>query len=96
MVIFPEGARSRDGNVMSFKKAFAIISKELNVPVVPVVIEGAYEKFSIGSKFPKPGKIRLRFLKPIYPGTMDYDSITDMARNNIMSFSRESAGKELV
>lgn len=96
MVIFPEGARSRDGNVMSFKKAFAIISKELNVPVVPVVIEGAYEKFSIGSKFPKPGKIRLRFLKPIYPGTMDYDAITDMARNNIMSFSRESAGKELV
>ncbi|MGE5400405.1 MAG: AMP-binding protein [Ignavibacteriales bacterium] len=83
MVIFPEGARSRDGNLMDFKKSFAIISKELNVPVVPVVIDGAYEKFSIGSKFPKPGKIRLKFLKPIYPGDMDYDSITAMAQENI-------------
>lgn len=84
MVIFPEGARSRDGNVMSFKKSFAIISKELNVPVVPVAIEGAYEKFSIGSVFPKPGKIKLKFLKPIYPEGMDYDSITDQARNSIL------------
>ncbi|MGE5352074.1 MAG: AMP-binding protein [Acidobacteriota bacterium] len=83
MVIFPEGARSRDGRVMNFKKSFAIISKELNIPVVPVVIEGAYEKFSIGSKFPKPGKIKLKFLKPIYPAGMDYDTITSLAQEEI-------------
>ncbi|MGE5680570.1 MAG: AMP-binding protein [Bacillota bacterium] len=85
MVIFPEGARSRDGKIMDFKKTFAIISKELNVPVVPVVIDGAYEKFSIGSKFPKPGKIKLKFLKPIYPGDMDYDSITSLAQEKIVN-----------
>ncbi|MGE5499146.1 MAG: 1-acyl-sn-glycerol-3-phosphate acyltransferase, partial [Syntrophothermus sp.] len=88
MVIFPEGARSRDGRLMDFKKTFAIISKELNVPVVPVVIDGAYSKFSIGSKFPKPGKIKLKFLKPIYPESMDYESITSLAQEKIMgSFS---------
>lgn len=83
MVIFPEGARSRDGRIMNFKKAFAIISKELDIPVVPVVIEGAYEKFSIGSKFPKPGRIKLKFLKPIYPAGMDYDAITNLAQEEI-------------
>ncbi|MDP4173255.1 MAG: AMP-binding protein [Bacteroidota bacterium] len=85
MVIFPEGARSRDGQIMNFKKSFAIISKELNVPVVPVVIDGAFDKFSIGSKFPKPGKIKLKFLKPIYPGDMDYDSIATLAKEKIIS-----------
>ncbi|MCU7512542.1 MAG: AMP-binding protein [Ignavibacteria bacterium] len=89
MVIFPEGARSRDGHVMNFKKSFAIISKELDIPVVPVVIEGAYEKFSIGSKFPKPGKIKLKFLKPIYPAGMDYDTITSLAQEEIMKQSLE-------
>ncbi len=85
MVIFPEGARSRDGKVMDFKKSFAILSKELNVPVIPVVIKGAYEKFSIGSKFPKPGKIQLKFLKPIYPENFDYDEITSLAQKQIES-----------
>lgn len=87
MVIFPEGARSRDGRLMGFKKSFAIISKELDIPVVPVVIEGAYEKFSIGSIFPKPGKIKLKFLKPIYPAGMDYAAITAMAQQEIQKQS---------
>jgi long-chain acyl-CoA synthetase len=86
MVIFPEGNRSRDGKLASFKKSFAIISKELNVPVVPVVIKGAYEKFKIGSWFPKPGKIELKILKPIYPADMDYDDITNTAQNNIQRY----------
>lgn len=83
MVIFPEGARSRDGKIMSFKKTFAIISKELNVPVIPIVIDGAYDKFSIGSKFPKPGKIKLTFLDPINPEPLNYEDITQLARENI-------------
>ncbi|OHD14946.1 MAG: hypothetical protein A2Z98_03200, partial [Spirochaetes bacterium GWB1_27_13] len=32
VVIFPEGARTRDGNLMEFKKTFAILAKVLNVP----------------------------------------------------------------
>ncbi len=85
MVIFPEGNRSRDGKLAEFKKSFAIISKEMNIPVIPVVIKGAYEKFSVGSKFPKPGKIKLLFLKPIYPGNMEYDEITSMTQVKIQN-----------
>jgi len=75
VVIFPEGARTRDGNLLPFKKAFGILSKELNIPVVPVVIKGAFEAFPIGSKFPKPHRIKIKFLKPIYPENKDINQI---------------------
>ena len=83
MVIFPEGARSRDGSLMPFKKSFAILSKELNVPIVPIAIKGAFESLSIGSRFPRPGKITLRFLKPIYPEGRDYDALLEQTRSMI-------------
>ena len=75
VVIFPEGARTRDGNLLPFKKAFGILSKQLNIPVVPVVIKGAFEAFPIGSKLPKPHKIKIKFLKPIYPEKKDLNQI---------------------
>jgi long-chain acyl-CoA synthetase len=86
VVIFPEGARTRDGNLMPFKKSFAILSKELDIPVVPVVIEGAYKSFPIGSLFPKPERIRLTFLEPVYPDDLDYEEIKDKVYKKIKSY----------
>lgn len=83
LAIFPEGARSRDGNLLEFKKTFAILSRELQVPVVPVAVSGAYAAFPIGRKFPKAGKITLKFLEPIHPGEMDYQQIADKTREAI-------------
>ena len=59
LVIFPEGTRTHTGELGRFKKAFAILSRELNVPVVPVSIQGAFEAFPRGSRIPK-----LRFPHP--------------------------------
>jgi long-chain acyl-CoA synthetase len=39
LLIFPEGTRSLNGNLGDFKQTFAILSQELNVPVVPVAIK---------------------------------------------------------
>ena len=35
LIIFPEGARTRDGELHEFKKTFAILAKDLNVPIYP-------------------------------------------------------------
>jgi long-chain acyl-CoA synthetase len=67
VVIFPEGKRTRTGNLGEFKKTFSIISSELGVPVVPVAIDGSHPLMPYGSWFPRPGKTRLTFLKPVYP-----------------------------
>ncbi|SNZ11636.1 long-chain acyl-CoA synthetase [Persephonella hydrogeniphila] len=83
VVIFPEGARTRDGNLLPFKKSFGILSKELNIPVVPVVISGAFESFPIGSVLPKPYKIKIKFLEPVHPEEKSVDKIVEETYHRI-------------
>ncbi|MGD9899337.1 MAG: AMP-binding protein [Calditrichaceae bacterium] len=78
IIIFPEGTRSKDGHIGSFKKTFAILSRELNVPVVPVTIRGAFEALPSGSHFPKPfKKIFVKFHSPVYPENHTYESLKE-------------------
>ena len=68
IIIFPEGTRSRDKELKQFKNAFAILSTELNVPVVPVAIEGSERAVFHPFKFPRFfTRIRVEFLQPVYP-----------------------------
>ncbi len=83
IVIFPEGARTRDGSLLEFKKGFAILSKEINIPVVPVVIKGAFESYPINAKLPKPHPIKIKFLNPIYPDNLSYEYITQKTKELI-------------
>jgi len=86
MIIFPEGTRSVDGELGDYKKTFAILSSELNVPVVPVAIEGAYKALPKGSIIPRPfKKICIKFLEPIDPSGHSYDSLTNMVQTKVAS-----------
>lgn len=62
LTIFPEGTRTKTGKVGKFKKTFAILSKELGIPVVPVAINGAFEAMPKGAKFMKRHKIEVEYL----------------------------------
>ncbi len=84
IIIFPEGARTRDGELMEFKKTFAILACEMGVPVIPVAIKGAYEAFPTGTKIPKLFKeITIDFLPPVYPENLDYDEVTNRVKEAI-------------
>jgi long-chain acyl-CoA synthetase len=83
VVIFPEGARTRDGKLLPFKKGFSILSKELNIPVIPVVIKGAFESLPINKSLPIPFKISVEFLKPVYPENKSYDEIVKIVYDEI-------------
>lgn len=79
IIIFPEGTRTQTGEIGPFKKAFAILSRELNVPIVPVSIKGAFEALPKGSIFPRPWKkIRIKFHKPVYPEQHNYETLTEL------------------
>ena len=43
LMLFPEGERSIDGTPKKFKKGAAILARHLDVPIVPVAINGAFE-----------------------------------------------------
>ena len=84
VIIFPEGTRTQNGEIGDFKKTFAILSRELNVPIVPVAISGAYDALPRGTVFPKPWKkINVKFLKPILPENHSYDSLKEIVQSKV-------------
>ena len=86
LIIFPEGTRSFNGELGDFKKTFAILSRELNVPIVPVAIEGANKALPRGKIIPRPfKKVRVKFLKPIMPSTHTYESLRDAVFEKVAS-----------
>ena len=89
VIIFPEGARTHDGGTVPFKKTFAILAKELNVPIVPVCIKGAFEALPRGSAFMRPKHIEVTFLDPLFPSMgndkepLTYEDLTKKTENAI-------------
>lgn len=84
LMIFPEGTRTLDGKLGDFKKTFAILSKELNVPVLPVRISGAYEAMPKGSHWPKRTKITVEYLPTISPMQEEtYDELAQRVKQTI-------------
>lgn len=81
LVIFPEGTRTRNGQVGEFKKTFAILAKELNVPIVPVRIEGAYEAWPRSRKLPRFRKVSVTYLPAISPADEEsYEALASRVR----------------
>ncbi len=61
VLIYPEGTRSRDGKMASFKPGIGIIVKEMNVPVIPIGLKNTFTLLPFNSKFPKRGNIEAKF-----------------------------------
>ena len=85
VLIFPEGARTKDGKVADFKKVFAIISKELGIDVQCLGIKGGFEAYSRYMKFPKPKKIKVAVLDIIKPEG-SYEEIAEKAKEIITKY----------
>ncbi|MBQ7553982.1 MAG: AMP-binding protein [Bacteroidaceae bacterium] len=84
VVIFPEGARTHTGELSQFKKTFAILSRELHVPVVPVCIKGAFEALPRSKRFVSPHQIEIEYLPPILPDdNLTYDDIANQVKQAI-------------
>ncbi len=68
LVMYPEGTRTRDGKITKLKPGFTLLAKKANVPIIPVVIDGAFECWPRTSVFPMlDGKIFVQYGQPIYP-----------------------------
>src|SRR5208283_2069946 len=67
LCIFPEGGRSFDGSVMTFKKGIGVLALETNVPVIPVFIEGADRALPRGALMIHPLPVKVVFGEKILP-----------------------------
>jgi 1-acyl-sn-glycerol-3-phosphate acyltransferase len=55
ILTFPEGHRTRDGRLGSFRRGVFFLARDLGVPVVPVTVTGAYDMMRKGSLVIRPG-----------------------------------------
>lgn len=70
VVIFPEGTRSRTGELGEFKKGAFMLAFNAGVDIVPTAVVGTREIMAADSWRVRPGRIIVRFGKPIR--TADY------------------------
>ena len=77
--IYPEGQRSFDGKLHEFKKGAAILASELNLPIVPVALDGPYRILPRKSWRLRFAKVRIRFGEPINARELIKDELDENA-----------------
>jgi len=65
LILYPEGTRSMDGEMQTFKSGAGLFAVDLGVPVVPAHIDGAHNILAKGKFMPRPGPVTVRFGEPI-------------------------------
>ena len=73
LMMFPEGSRTKTGDIMPFRKGAFALADEMHIPVVPMTINGSYAILPKGKKvnFIKRNKLTLTIHKPIYLDNSD-------------------------
>jgi 1-acyl-sn-glycerol-3-phosphate acyltransferase len=87
-LIFPEGTRSRTGELLPFKKGGFILAIKAQAPVVPIGISGARSAMRKGSPLIYPVTVRVRIGAPVETTGMTLDD-----RDRLIAAVRESVAK---
>lgn len=97
LVMFPEGTRSPDGQLLPFKKGAFVAAIQLGVPIVPVVCKGTTRIMPKGKYLSiLPGEAEVVVLEPIPTAGMAYDdrdALRDEVRRRIEAELRETSGQ---
>lgn len=64
--IYPEGERAFDGDLHDFKNGAAILATELDLPIVPVALDGLQNVWARRSRRIRPAKVKIRIGEPFY------------------------------
>jgi long-chain acyl-CoA synthetase len=59
ILVFPEGRRTPDGKLSPFRTGIGMLARNLNLPVLPVRIDGLFELRQRGKKIARPGTVKV-------------------------------------
>ena len=100
LLMFPEGTRSRDGELHKLRSGAAAIAQQHGIPIVPIYVHGTHDAMPPGRNWPKKRwllarrhPVEVHFGPPIWPKADEHRSEI-MAR--VRAFLEEEAGLEPV
>jgi len=80
VLVFPEGTRTRDGSIGRLQEGPVVMAARAGVPIVPMVIDGAFEAWPRSSPLPHPARIRVACGEPLEAASLaEADPKTVMA-----------------
>ncbi len=65
VILFPEGTRSRTGDLAAFRPGLGLLATRTGVPVLPVRIDGLHSVLPPGRVRPRRGQVEVRFGEPL-------------------------------
>jgi long-chain acyl-CoA synthetase len=75
ILIFPEGKRTEKGEILPFRPGVGMMASRLDLPVVPVRLEGLEKVLHQKMKFPVRGPVRVSFGAPMRLTGDDYPAL---------------------
>jgi len=93
-LIFPEGTRSRTGELLPFKKGGFIMAIQAHVPIVPVAVQGGRAAMRKGSAIIRPVHVSVRIGQPIATAGLtvnDRDGLIERVRTAIRALLDEGS-----
>jgi 1-acyl-sn-glycerol-3-phosphate acyltransferase len=77
LLVFPEGTRTADGEIKTFKPGFTTLAVRSKSAILPIAIEGAYRAWPKKAKFPRPRAVNVHYGPPILQ--KEYENIDERA-----------------
>lgn len=65
VILFPEGTRTRDGQLQHARSGIGMLVLKSQAPVVPVRVWGTFEAYGRQVKFPKPKRVTVKYGRPL-------------------------------
>ncbi|HEX9081160.1 MAG TPA: lysophospholipid acyltransferase family protein [Holophagaceae bacterium] len=94
VVIFPEGTRSRTGQLLPFKKGGFALAVDAGVPIVPMATVGGFEVLPPGSGLLRPGRFHIQVGEPVDPAAFaDRDALAEEVRRRIQALIAEAKAR---
>ncbi len=89
VLIFPEGTRSKTGELLPFKRGAFILAAKSGAPVVPIAIRGTKDIMKKGSLLIRPSDVVITIGEPIQPATLSESGLKERTREAIERLLRQ-------
>ncbi|MGA8734862.1 MAG: AMP-binding protein [Terriglobales bacterium] len=65
VLVFPEGRHTTDGKLLPFRAGIGLLANNLQIPIIPMRIDGLFEVKQAGKKFARPGQVGVKIGAPV-------------------------------